>query len=167
MRSFSFLQHMLHAIAPVCLFLFEKINSFTVVHYCPPKVAAVGERASAVEGLRVHWLLDHTRGSRGPRSSRSMLRPLLAQHPHSCSVSGTFTCVGGNIISDKKERNCYCFLFAVEYKGNAILALGNKSSVRISKRFEMVRLHERRSVVMVLKCNSGRDVQLRKKCAIR
>lgn len=50
-------------------------------------VAAVGERATAVEGLQVRWLLDHTRGSRGPHSSRSMLRPLLTQHPQSCSVS--------------------------------------------------------------------------------
>ncbi|XP_063846143.1 CDP-diacylglycerol--glycerol-3-phosphate 3-phosphatidyltransferase, mitochondrial-like isoform X1 [Scylla paramamosain] len=50
-------------------------------------VSVVGQRVAAVDGLKVHWLLDHTRGSRGHHSSRSMLRPLLAQYPHSCSVS--------------------------------------------------------------------------------
>ncbi|XP_045125336.1 CDP-diacylglycerol--glycerol-3-phosphate 3-phosphatidyltransferase, mitochondrial-like isoform X2 [Portunus trituberculatus] len=50
-------------------------------------VSVVGQRVAAVDGLQVHWLLDHTRGSRGQHSSRSMLHPLLAQYPHSCSVS--------------------------------------------------------------------------------
>ncbi|KAK3860436.1 hypothetical protein Pcinc_033515 [Petrolisthes cinctipes] len=50
-------------------------------------VETMKERCEVCPGLRVHWLLDYTRGSRGQHNSRSMLQPLLHTFPDTCTVS--------------------------------------------------------------------------------
>ncbi|XP_042214342.1 CDP-diacylglycerol--glycerol-3-phosphate 3-phosphatidyltransferase, mitochondrial-like isoform X1 [Homarus americanus] len=50
-------------------------------------VSVMSERAALCKDLRVHWLLDFTRGSRGDFNSRKMLQPLVSSCPETCSVS--------------------------------------------------------------------------------
>ncbi|CAL4202519.1 unnamed protein product, partial [Meganyctiphanes norvegica] len=50
-------------------------------------ILAIKERMITCPKLRVHWLLDFTRGSRGTVNSRTSLLPLITQNPKLCSVS--------------------------------------------------------------------------------
>lgn len=50
-------------------------------------VSTLLNRAEECQDLKIHWLLDFTRGSRGVHNSRTMLQPLIASHPQTCSVS--------------------------------------------------------------------------------
>lgn len=50
-------------------------------------VSTMLDRAFTCQSLRIHWLLDFTRGSRGTHNSRTMLQPLISSHPQTCSVS--------------------------------------------------------------------------------
>ncbi|XP_068249659.1 CDP-diacylglycerol--glycerol-3-phosphate 3-phosphatidyltransferase, mitochondrial [Palaemon carinicauda] len=50
-------------------------------------VSTLLNRAGECQNLKIHWLLDFTRGSRGIHNSRTMLQPLIRSHPHTCSVS--------------------------------------------------------------------------------
>ncbi|XP_069940156.1 CDP-diacylglycerol--glycerol-3-phosphate 3-phosphatidyltransferase, mitochondrial isoform X3 [Cherax quadricarinatus] len=50
-------------------------------------VMAMSNRAAICKDLRVHWLLDYTRGSRGDFNSRKMLQPLISRYPDTFTVS--------------------------------------------------------------------------------
>ncbi|XP_045623939.1 CDP-diacylglycerol--glycerol-3-phosphate 3-phosphatidyltransferase, mitochondrial isoform X2 [Procambarus clarkii] len=50
-------------------------------------ILAMDNRASICKNLRVHWLLDYTRGSRGDFNSRKMLQPLICKYPKTFTVS--------------------------------------------------------------------------------
>ncbi|XP_064089434.1 CDP-diacylglycerol--glycerol-3-phosphate 3-phosphatidyltransferase, mitochondrial-like isoform X2 [Macrobrachium nipponense] len=52
-------------------------------------VSTLLNRAAECQDLKIHWLLDFTRGSRGVHNSRTMLQPLIASHPQTCSKTTT------------------------------------------------------------------------------